>query len=384
MLVKPNNTVSASIKVVGVGGAGNNAVNTMISDYKLEGVEFIAVNTDYQALKSSLAEHKLQIGPDLTKGLGAGGDPEIGAKAAEESVDDLHDALAGADMVFVTGGMGGGTGSGAIPVISGISQNMGALTVAVVTKPFDFEMKKRMDIALDAISKLKESVDTMIVIPNQKILEVIDKNLSFVDALKKADEILANAVLSIAGLVTQTGFINLDFADVRSVLRSAGTAMMGMGRASGENRAEQAARQAITSPLLEMSIEGAKGVLLNIRGGSTLTMHEVDTAASLISGMVDSNAVVKFGASLDEELGDEAVITVLAAGFPDTPIFDKPVETTPTASPVADFSIEPSTKKDDSEDEKKPKTPASLSSDKKVKALGDDTLDIPAFLRKDR
>ncbi len=369
MLVQPSLNMAAKIKVVGVGGGGCNAINTMISEYNIEGVEFIAVNTDIQALNNSLAPTKIQIGTQLTGGLGAGGNPEVGKQAAEESAEEIQNALQDADMVFVTGGMGGGTGTGAIPVISEIAKNSGALTVAIVTKPFDFEMKKRMELALEGISKLKSAADTMIVIPNQKLLDIIDKNITFKEAMKKVDEVLANAVLSISSLITQAGFINLDFADVKSVLKDAGTAMMGIGRASGENRAVQAAQQAITSPLLEMSIHGAKGVLFNIRGGEDLTMTEVNEAATLITDMLDPDANVKFGAVLAEDVPDGSLqITVLAAGFPTQP------------------SISSSSR--DSVDISNLEAPSSnkpvVKSSTQTKPEDMDEIDIPAFLRRQK
>jgi cell division protein FtsZ len=351
----------------------------MISDYSIDGVEFIAVNTDAQVLKNSRAGVKLQIGQNLTQGLGAGGDPSVGMKAAEESVEDITAALEGADMVFITGGMGGGTGTGAIPVISGIAKNLGALTVSVVTKPFSFENKKRMEVAMEGISRLKDNVDAMIIIPNQRILDIIDKNLTFQDAMRKVDEVLANAVLSIANLVTQTGFINLDFADVRSILKNSGTAMMGIGRATGENRAEQAARQAITSPLLEMSIQGAKGLLFNIRGGSSLTMSEVASAAELITNMVDSTAVVKIGATIEDTSDEELHVTVLAAGFPE--YIGKPEQNKQqlVREPLM-FDNQP----------QQPSVPVSFTSDRQVPVQSQpqiqdqdaDELDVPAFLRR--
>jgi cell division protein FtsZ len=377
MLVQPTTNVAAMIKVVGVGGGGNNAVNTMINDYNIDGVEFIAVNTDAQVLKNSRASIKVQLGGNLTQGLGAGGDPSVGALAAEESAEELHETLDGADMIFVTGGMGGGTGTGAIPVVSGIAKNLGALTVAVVTKPFHFESRKRMDVALEGISKLKDKTDAMIVVPNQRILEIIDRNLTFPEAMRKVDEVLANAVLSISNLVTQTGFINLDFADVRSILKNSGTAMMGIGHGNGENRAEMAAKQAITSPLLEMSIQGAKGLLFNIRGGESLTMQEVAAAAQLITDMVDPSAVIKFGASIDPELDDEIQLTVLAAGFP-----DEILKVGEYAKPMVQVPREIGSK-----EEQKPSINISLA-DKAPKKpefqpmQEDDELEIPAFLRR--
>ena len=371
MLVQPTSNIAAKIKVVGVGGGGCNAINTMISDYKIEGVEFIAVNTDIQALNNSLAPVKIQIGTELTGGLGAGGNPEVGKQAAEESAEEIQNALQDADMVFITGGMGGGTGTGAIPVIAEIAKNSGALTVSVVTKPFDFEMKRRMELALEGISRLKNATDTMIVIPNQKLLDIIDKNIPFKDAMKKVDEVLANAVLSISSLITQTGFINLDFADVKTVLKDAGTAMLGIGRASGENRAVQAARQAITSPLLEMSIQGAKGVLFNIRGGEDLTMTEVSEAAGLITDMLDPEANVKFGAVIDEDIQDGTIhITVVAAGFPSSPQISTstPSASTQTETPVSEEQTETPT--------------TSVPSDSE--SIPEDFLDIPAFKRRRR
>ena len=281
MLIQPlldNNTL-AKIKVVGVGGGGGNAVNTMIKDHNITGVEFIAINTDKQALDASLAETKIQIGTELTKGLGSGGMASVGKQAAEESVDLIHDALQGADMVFVTCGMGGGTGTGASPVVAGIAKNLGALTVGVVTKPFLFEGKRRLSSALEGVDELKAKVDTLIIVPNQRILEVIDKKVSFLDAMKQVDNVLGHGVKSISDLITKPGMINVDFADVKSIMNEAGTALMGMGIASGENRALEATKNAINSPLLELSINGATGILFSVTGGSDLSMLEIDEAA---------------------------------------------------------------------------------------------------------
>jgi cell division protein FtsZ len=305
----------AKIKVVGIGGGGGNALNNMIQNYDIEGVEFISVNTDAQALNNSHAEVKVRIGDEITRGLGSGGNPVIGKKAAEESVDLIHEHLAGSDMVFITAGMGGGTGTGSAPVVSGISKNLGALTVAIVTKPFTFEGKKRMDSALKGIAELKDKVDTLIVIPNQKLLDIVDKNISFLEAMKSVDDVLSHAVKSIAHLITQAGLINVDFADVRSVMENAGTALMGMGEATGENRAAEAAKQAIESPLLEISIDGAKGILFNVIGGNDLGMFEVDEAAKVVASKADPDANIIFGATIDPELKDEVQITVLATGF---------------------------------------------------------------------
>jgi len=304
MLVKPQTTSLAKIKVVGIGGGGGNAINNMIQNYEIEGVEFIAINTDAQALNQNQAEVKLRIGEEITRGLGSGGNPTIGRKAAEESVDLIHEHLAGADMVFITAGMGGGTGTGAAPIISGISKNLGALTVAIVTKPFNFEGKKRNDTAIKGITELKDKVDTLIVVPNQKLLEIIDKNVSFLEAMKTCDDVLANAVKSIAHLITQAGLINVDFADVKSIMEDAGTALMGMGQATGDNRASEAAKAAIESPLLELSIDGATGVLFNVIGGGDLAMFEVDEAAGVISQSLDPDANIIFGATIDPDLKD--------------------------------------------------------------------------------
>lgn len=315
MLVKPQAALSAKIKVVGVGGGGGNAVNTMISDHNIEDVEFIVVNTDAQALMNSKADIKLRIGEQITRGLGSGGNPVIGKKAAEESVDSLHENLAGADMVFVTAGMGGGTGTGAAPIVAGISKNLGALTVAVVTKPFNFEMQRRMDLALKGIEELRDKVDTLIVVPNQRLLDIMDKNASFLDAMKKADDVLAQAVRSISNLITQTGLINVDFADVRSVMSDGGTALMGIGEATGESRAKEAAEMAIESPLLEISVDGAQGVLFNIIGGNNLSMAEVNEAAEIVKQKIAPNATFIFGASIDPSFEEKLEVTVLATGF---------------------------------------------------------------------
>lgn len=315
MLVKPQANLSAKIKVVGVGGGGGNALNTMIADYNIQDVEFIAINTDAQALINSKADIKLRIGEQITRGLGSGGNPVIGRKAAEESVDVIHENLAGADMVFITAGMGGGTGTGASPIVAGIAKNLGALTVGVVTKPFHFEMKKRMDSALKGIEELREKVDTLIVVPNQRLIEILDKNVSFLDAMRKADDVLAQAVKSISNLITQTGLINVDFADVRSVMDNGGPALMGIGHAEGENRAAVAAKMAIESPLLEVAIDGAKGVLFNIIGGKDLGMGEISAAAEAVKERISPDATFIFGASIDPSMDQGIEVTVLATGF---------------------------------------------------------------------
>ncbi|MDA8211506.1 MAG: cell division protein FtsZ [Clostridia bacterium] len=304
----------ANIKVIGVGGGGNNAVNRMIAA-GLKGVEFIAVNTDAQALFLSQAPHKIQIGAKLTKGLGAGANPDIGEKAAEESRDELIQALRGADMVFVTAGMGGGTGTGAAPIVAEVAKEVGALTVGVVTKPFTFEGKRRHSQAERGIVNLKARVDTLITIPNDRLLQVIDKNTSIVDAFRIADDVLRQGVQGISDLIAVPGLINLDFADVKTIMFETGSALMGIGTAGGENRASEAARLAISSPLLETSIEGAKGVLLNITGGANLGLFEVNEAAEIISQAADPEANIIFGAVIDEKLGEEVRVTVIATGF---------------------------------------------------------------------
>ncbi len=318
MLIQPilESNAIAKIKVIGVGGGGGNAINTMIKDHNITGVEFIAINTDKQALDQSLAETKIQIGTELTKGLGSGGMASIGKQAAEESVDLIHDALQGADMVFVTCGMGGGTGTGASPVVAGVARNLGALTVGVVTKPFLFEGKRRLSSALEGIDELKNKVDTLIVVPNQRILEIIDRKVSFLEAMKQVDNVLGHGVKSISDLITKPGMINVDFADVKSIMSEAGTALMGMGVAEGENRAVVATKNAINSPLLELSINGATGILFSVTGGADLSMLEIDEAAQLISQNVDPNANIIFGATINEEMADGSVsVIVIATGF---------------------------------------------------------------------
>ncbi len=304
----------AKIKVVGVGGGGNNAVNRMIKNM-MEGVEFISVNTDAQALKFSQADKVLQIGPRLTKGLGAGADPEIGSKAAEESAEDIRAALEGADMVFVTAGMGGGTGTGAAPIVAEIAKNMGALTVAVVTKPFTFEARRRAQQAESGINELKERVDAMIVIPNDRLLQIVDKKTPMNEAFAFADEILRQGVQGISDLISKPATINLDFADVKTVMKDSGSTMMGIGQANGENRAAEAAKQAISSQLLETSIKGATGIIVNITGGEDMSMMEMGEALNLIYDVADPDANVIFGAGVDESLGDQVRITVIATGF---------------------------------------------------------------------
>jgi cell division protein FtsZ len=347
----------ATIKVIGVGGGGNNAVNRMIHS-GLKGVEFIAINTDKQALFMSQASTKIQIGEKLTKGLGAGANPEIGQKAAEESRDQILQAIKGADMVFITAGMGGGTGTGAAPVVAEIAKEMGILTVGVVTKPFSFEGRKRMLHAEKGMQELKSKVDTLVTIPNERLLQVVEKKTSMIEAFRIADDVLKQGVQGISDLITIPGLVNLDFADVKTIMLNTGLAHMGVGKGSGENRATEAAKQAIHSPLLETSINGATGVLLNITGGSNLGLFEVNEAAELVSQAADPDANIIFGAVIDEKLQDEIRITVIATGF------DK-------VSAVKECV-------------KKVESPFSEKRMDTFGSIDDGTLEIPAFLRRNK
>ncbi|WP_232698392.1 cell division protein FtsZ [Brevibacillus daliensis] len=304
----------AQIKVIGCGGGGSNAVNRMIAG-GVQGVEFITVNTDVQALHLSSAPIKLQIGEKLTRGLGAGANPDVGKKAAEESREMIENALRGADMVFVTAGMGGGTGTGAAPVIAEIAKEIGALTVGVVTRPFSFEGRKRSTQADAGIAALKEKVDTLIVIPNDRLLEIVDKNTPMLEAFRTADNVLSQGVQGISDLIATPGLINLDFADVKTIMTERGSALMGIGVASGENRAAEAARKAISSPLLETSIDGARGVLMNITGGTNLSLYEVNEAADIVSSAADPEVNMIFGAVINEDLKNEILVTIIATGF---------------------------------------------------------------------
>ncbi len=315
--IKPEVESFARIKVIGVGGSGKNTVNHMVNS-KVKGVDFIAVNTDAQDLHHSLAKKKIHIGKNLTRGLGTGMNPEMGKRAVEETKEEVQEAIKGADMVFITGGMGGGTGSGAAPVVARTAKEAGCLTVAVVTKPFFFEGQQRMKIAEGAIEELRNAVDALIIIPNDRLLQTVDKNLSAKNAFAICDNILKEAVEGISDLITTPGIINIDFADIRSVLENSGAALMGIGTASGENRAAEAARAAISSPLLEISINGAKGVLFSIAGGDDLTMFEIQDAAKAITESVDPNAKIIFGTVRDEKLKKgEIKITVIASNFPE-------------------------------------------------------------------
>src|SRR5215831_13942490 len=310
----PSQKFLAVLKVVGVGGGGSNAVNRMV-DAGLTGCEFIAVNTDAQALLMTDADVKMPIGSDVTRGLGAGADPGVGRAAAEESRDELKEALKGADMVFVTAGEGGGTGTGAAPIVAKLAQEIGALTVGVVTKPFSFEGRRRAEVASCGVDELRDEVDTLIVIENDRLLQVVEKRTSILDAFTMADDVLRQGVQGITDLITIPGLVNLDFADVRTIMNEAGSALMGIGSASGENRATEAARIAVASPLLEASIDGATGILLNVTGGSDLGLFEVNEAAEVVTSAADANANVIFGAVIDDSMGDEVRVTVIATGF---------------------------------------------------------------------
>lgn len=314
-LVKSDINTFAKIKVIGVGGGGGNALNSMIVAGNISGVDFVAANTDAQALLTSSAPIKIQIGMNLTKGLGAGADPEVGKQAAEESREKVKELLVDTDMVFVTCGMGGGTGTGGAPVIAEIAREVGALTVAVVTKPFAFEGSRRMMVAEEGIEALKGKVDTLIVIPNQRLMDVIDRKMTLLDAFRVADSVLGQGVQGISDLITTPGLINVDFADVRTIMTDAGSALMGIGTGTGENRAATAARGAINSPLLEVSLEGAKGILFNITGGLDMTMMEVNEASEIIFQAADPDANIIFGAAIDESMGDQIKVSVIGTGF---------------------------------------------------------------------
>ena len=316
MEVKPAVETFAKIKVIGIGGGGGSAINRMVNS-KIKGVDFIAINTDAQALHHSNANTKLHIGKATTKGLGAGMNPEVGFKAAEESQEEIYDKLKGTDMVFITCGLGGGTGSGGAPVLADVAKDVGALTVAIVTKPFSFEGEQRMKIADDSLVKLSEKVDTIITIPNDRLLQIIDKKTSLIDAFGVVDEVLRQGVEGISNLITVPGLINVDFADVKSIMSESGSALMGIGTASGENKASEAAKAAIDSPLLEVSIDGAKGILFTITGGNSLTMYEINEAAKVITESSDPNAKIIFGSVVDESMKDDIKITVIATGFGD-------------------------------------------------------------------
>ena len=333
--IKPDIETFAKIKVVGVGGSGGNAISRMV-DSKIKGVEFVAINTDAQALHNSKAGEKVHIGKNLTKGLGAGMNPEVGRQAAEENRDEIQEVLKGADMVFVTCGLGGGTGSGAAPIVAETAKELGALTIAVVTKPFAFEGAQRRAIAEESLSNLRDRVDSLITIPNDKLLSIIDRKVTLVNAFRIVDDVLRQGVQGISDLITKPGIVNVDFADVRTIMEDSGSALMGIGVATGENRATEAARAAISSPLLELSIDGAKGVLLNISGSSDLSMLEINEAANIVTENIDPNAKVIFGAVVDDQIRKgEIQITVVATGFDDARMNEPSIGFINRASSVA-------------------------------------------------
>ena len=367
----------AIIKVIGVGGGGNNTVNRMI-EHGVQGIEFIAVNTDAQALNLSKAEVKMQIGGKLARGLGAGANPEVGKKAAEESKEQIEAALKGADMVFVTAGMGGGTGTGAAPVIAQIARDLGALTVGVVTRPFTFEGRKRATQATGGVSAMKESVDTLIVVPNDRLLEIVDKNTPMLEAFREADNVLRQGIQGISDLIAVPGLINLDFADVKTIMSNQGSALMGIGMASGENRAAEAAKKAISSPLLETPIDGAQGVLLNITGGSNLSLFEVQEAADIVASASDQELNMIFGSVINDNLKDEIFVTVIATGFNEEIIQSK--TTSPSFGGQQQKTVAEVTKREPRREPIREEVPIRQPRTNRVQQ-GDDILEIPTFLR---
>ncbi len=390
-LVKPDASRIAKIKVVGVGGGGGNAVASMLSNNPVDGVEFIVLNTDAQVLLDNVAGTKMQIGEKLTRGLGVGGNPEIGAQAAEESAEKIKELLVDSDMVFVTSGMGGGTGTGASPVVARIARELGALTVGIVTKPFAFEGARRATNADDGIDRLRDEVDTLIVIPNQRLMDVVDRKMTLVEAFKIVDGVLGQAVTGIAEIITTPGLVNVDFADVKTIMKDAGSALLGIGVGMGENRAQMAARAAINSPLLDLSIDGARGVLFNITGGPDLTMFELDEAARIISSAADPDANIIFGNVVKQDMSDQVRITVVATGFDETharlsklgrPIsvettrVEQPAQERPQPQqPLQPFSAEPQRREE-------PKPIYNSQPEDTQPEEPEDDFEIPAFLRK--
>ncbi|MBI2009649.1 MAG: cell division protein FtsZ [Candidatus Chisholmbacteria bacterium] len=379
-LVKPSINTFAKIKVIGVGGGGGNAINSMMTIQNIQNVDFVAVNTDAQALMTCQAINKIQIGEKLTKGLGSGADPEIGRQAAEESREKIKEELLDTDMVFVTCGLGGGTGTGGAPLIAELAKEAGALTVAVVTKPFAFEGTRRMVVAEEGLEEIKDKVDTMIVIPNQRIIDVVDKKVTLVEAFRIADSVLGQGVQSISDLITVPGLINVDFADVRAIMTDAGTAFMGIGSGVGENRATTAARTATASPLLEVSINGAKGILFNIIGGSDLTMSEVNEAAEIIAQSADADANIIFGATISEDMVDQIKVSVIAAGFDESRMKLQQFTSRPKVAMQAGDTAQLQLEEEEAEE-----TPAATDEEPNgSKNEFKDELDIPAFLRQGR
>ncbi|MEI7890657.1 MAG: cell division protein FtsZ [bacterium] len=400
--IKPDIETFARIKVVGVGGSGNNAISRMI-DSKIKGVEFVAINTDAQALHHSKASEKVHIGKNLTKGLGAGMNPEIGRQAAEENRDEIQDVLKGADMVFVCAGMGGGTGTGAAPVVAETAKELGALTVAVVTKPFSFEGAQRRNLGEEGLQNLRDRVDTLITIPNDKLLSIIDRKTTLINAFRIVDDVLRQGVQGISDLITKPGIVNVDFADVRAIMQDSGSALMGIGIASGENRAAEAARAAINSPLLELSIDGAKGVLFNISGSSDLGMLEINEAANIITESVDPNAKVIFGAVVDDQVKKgEIHVTVVATGFDADRVVENAFLNRVVPNPVLQETIEQKQQQNEIEIEERSEAitfpvkkileprmiieekiqPRQINVQQQPKEVEEDELEIPAFIRR--
>jgi cell division protein FtsZ len=403
--IKPDIETFAKIKVVGVGGSGGGAISRMI-DAKIKGVEFVAINTDAQALHNSKAQEKIHIGKNLTKGLGAGMNPEIGRQAAEENRDEIQEVLKGADMVFVTCGLGGGTGSGAAPIVAETAKELGALTVGVVTKPFAFEGAQRRAIAEEALANLKDRVDTLITIPNDKLISIIDRKTTLINAFRIVDDVLRQGVQGISDLITKPGVVNVDFADVRAIMEDSGSALMGIGVATGENRATEAARAAVNSPLLELSIDGAKGVLFNISGSSDLTMLEINEAAGIITENIDPNAKVIFGAAMDDQIRKgEIQITVVATGFdvskvkePSAGLFTRVTAATSKTTRSVSQTISETSQEEEVEEtisfparkieqpvmiiEEKIQPRASALRDESKELAEDEDLEIPAFIRR--
>ncbi len=382
-LIKPDSASFAKIKVLGVGGGGGNALNTMVENNQINGVEFIAINTDSQALLANKANTKIQIGKELTRGLGSGGNPEVGREATEESRELLKEYLIDTDMVFIGGGMGGGTYTGGAPVIADVAREMGALTIAVTTKPFSFEGTKRMVIAEEGLENLKNKVDTLIVVPNQRIMDIIDRKMTLLEAFKVVDSVLSQGVQGISEIITTPGLINVDFADVKVIMKNAGSSLLGIGTGVGENRAQVAAKAAVSSPLLDISVEGAKGILFNITGGPDLTMSEVEEAAKFISETADVDANIIFGATIDENMTDQVKIIVIATGFDESRLrlakmMSKPQPPKPQGI-VSEFLKEKEEKEEQPEEIKREEK---IEEDKEIEEdeFGEE-FDIPTFLR---
>ncbi len=382
--IKPDIETFAKIKVVGIGGSGGSAINRMIDD-KIRGVEFIAINTDAQALSSSKARTKIQIGVDTTKGLGAGMDPDIGSRSAEENIEDVEKVLADSDMVFITCGLGGGTGTGAAPIVADIARNQDALTVAVVTKPFSFEGAQRKSIAERGLDELESRVDTIITIPNDRILSIIDRKTSLLDSFKTVDDVLHQGIQGISEIITVPGLVNVDFADVKAIMADAGSALMGIGKAAGEDRAKRAAKEAVDSPLLDVSIAGAKGILFTVTGGNDLTMFEVNEIAEIITASADGNAKIIFGTVIDESMKDDIKVMVIATGFESFDVSKKSIGKGSHTSYTPNQYINKTNKLDEEDEE----NAIEIGDDDDLEEdLGEESteveneLDIPAFIRK--